>query len=106
MKVFILGIMSLDFHTWAMSCLIESLTGAGDGIPFSCKTCKQILYAAFVEHLPFGVSFQQRISFSSTGRIGVAKMLSVVLCIKRDLTRLLSQVLCPGIQRSLGDAGY
>jgi hypothetical protein len=51
----------------------------GQGIPFSCRSCKQILYAALVEHLPLGVSFQQRMSFSLIGRMGMARMLSAVL---------------------------
>jgi hypothetical protein len=91
MKVFILGIMSFDFQTFARIFLTSSLTGAGEGRPFSCRTCKQTLYSALVEHLPFGVSFQQRISSSLIERIGVLRMLSAVLWAKRDLTRSLSQ---------------
>jgi hypothetical protein len=90
MKVFILGIMSLDFQTRTRIFFTSSLTGAGAGIPFSCRSCKQTLYAALVEHLPFGVSFQQRISSSLIGRMGVLRMLSAVLWAKRDLTRSLS----------------
>jgi hypothetical protein len=79
MKVLILGIISLDFQTCARIFFTSSLTGAGDGRPFSCRTYKQTLYAALVEHLPFGVSFQQRMSSSSIGRIGVLRILSAVL---------------------------
>jgi hypothetical protein len=87
----------LAFQTCARISLTSSLTGAGAGSPFSCKTCKQILYVALVEHFPFGVSLEHKISSSLTERMGVSRMLSAVLWSKRDLTKLLSQIFSPGV---------
>jgi hypothetical protein len=79
MKVFTLGIISIVFHSCARTCLVSSLIGAGAGRPFSCRTCKQILYAALVVHLPLGVSFQHKMSSLSVERMGVLRILLAVL---------------------------
>jgi hypothetical protein len=85
--------------------LVSSLIGAGAGRPFSCRTCKEILYAALVVHLPLGVSFQHKMSSSSVERMGVLRILLAFLWRNSNLTRFLFHAFSPVIQRYLGVAG-
>jgi hypothetical protein len=70
-NAWILGAICLFFQISPSSCFLTWFISAGLGSPFSCNLFRQALYALLELHLPMGVSFQQSMSLSSEGIIGV-----------------------------------
>lgn len=100
-KAWTRGVICLFFQIWFCSCIVWGCTCRRLGSPCSCKYWRHARYALLDLHLPDGVNFQQRMSFSWDWIMYVLLIMEAMGCWNSVSISWLSHAFWFGIQRSL-----